>query len=179
MAKKMKPSIYGYHALYKNEKINIDVKDMQEKVNKTYLEKIEEINDKIKNAYKKDEEHGAFLKKLYMVTEKTDVVLLKYIHKKLIEEEPVIVKKSDLAQMIIVTKILIELSFKLIVVISNKPKLVNKLVNGISLLRFDLVPDIWLEVYSKHVLPIVSEIFTEVGDDLDNKFEKTIKKLYL
>jgi len=179
MAKKMKPSIYGYHALYKNEKINVDVTDIQEKVNKTYLEKVEEINDKIKNTYKKDEEHGAFLEKFYTLTEKTDTVLLNYIHKKLVKEEPVIVKKSDLAQMIIATKILIELSFKLIVIVSNKPELINKLVNGISLLRFDLVPDIWLEVYSKHVLPIISEIFTEVGNDLDNKFEKTIKKLYL
>jgi len=172
---KLKPSIIGYHSLHKNDEIKLDIKPLQEKTTKSVLDYMKEIVEKTREAYEKDNEEGTLIKSFYTITEQQDVELLKYLHNKILEEEPVIAKKSDFAQMIILTKIIIDLHFKLIVLIDDVEK-IKKLTDAVALLRFDLKPEVWLEAYRKYVLPVLSELFTVVGSNLDEKYIKKVEK---
>jgi len=164
---RLKPSSIGYHFLHKDDEVKVNIKPLQEKVAKSLLDYMKEIVEKSREAYEKDTEKGTFLKVLYKLTEQQDPEILKYIHNRIEKEEPTIAIKSDFAQMIILTKIIIDLHFEILNLLGNDYGKIKRLIDVISLLRFDLKPEAWLAAYEKHVLPVLSEMFTTTKTNLN------------
>ena len=143
--------------LLPDKRVNVDY--VAEKIReKSTLELFKQHLDKVKEAYKSNKGKGDFIPLLLKFTEEHDKELADILRELIELEEPALVLKADIIQQVVFTGIFLKTLLLIIADENTTEDKVGIVFDILGSLRFDYIPDVWLDVYQKDVISLLIKL---------------------